>query len=296
MSSFWSSYISLLSLVVILGLAWFLISTRRGENHTDKNEELHHSFDGITEYNNPLPRWWLWLFILTIVFALGYLVLYPGLGSFKGVLGWSSTGQYEAEIAQVETQTSPLYKKYLGLSIEQLQSEPEALAMGSRLFESNCALCHGSGGRGVTGFPNLTDNDWLYGGEPDRIIETITNGRIGSMPPWGPTLGENGVNEVTQYVMSLSGRKGLNDKLVTAGKEHFMTYCKTCHMEDGKGDKTVGSANLTDTIWLYGGSAAVIKQSVRYGRAGQMPAWKHILGTERIHLLAAYVYSLSKKP
>jgi cytochrome c oxidase cbb3-type subunit 3 len=250
-------------------------------------------WDGdLTESNNPLPRWWMWLFYITIVFGLGYLVLYPGLGSFPGVLGWSSAGAYKQEVKDGDAQYGPLFSKYLAMDLTEVAKIPEAHAIGERLFMNTCSQCHGSDAQGSKGFPNLTDNDWLYGGEPKTIEETITNGRNGVMPPMGAVLGtDDDVRNVANYVLSLSGAP--HDPIKAAfGKPKFV-ICAACHGPEGKGNQAIGSANLTDKIWLYGGDINTIMETIRGGRNNHMPSHKELLGPAKIHLLAAYVWSLS---
>ncbi len=295
MSTFWSLWITVITLGVIFGCAWLLWVTRKSQKFDSETDQtMGHAFDGIEEYDNPLPKWWLFLFIGTIVFALTYLTLYPGLGNWKGLLGWSSAGQWEKEVQEAEAKYGPLYASFAEKPIEALQNDAQALDIGRRLFLNNCAVCHGSNARGGLGFPNLTDNDWLYGGTPDRIVETITNGRNAMMPAWGEVLGEDGVKNVAAYVLSLSGRE-VDAERAAKGKEIFQTNCAACHGTDGKGNQMVGAPNLTDNIWLYGGTEQIVEQTIRNGRQGKMPTFKERLGDDKIHLVAAYVYSLSSK-
>ncbi len=296
MSSFWSWYISIITLGLIAACYWLIQWTskrRSGESAT--GEVTGHVWDeDLQEYNNPLPRWWLWLFYITIIFGLIYLALYPGLGNYKGLLGWTEKGQYEQEMAKAKAEYGPLFAKYEAQPIPALLGEPKALQIGQSLFLNYCASCHGSDAHGGPGFPNLADNDWLHGGTPEAIQKTILDGRTGVMPPWGSVLGEAGVNEVANYVLSLSGRQ-VDTKLAEAGKPKFAMYCAACHGADGKGNTTIGAPNLTDSTWLYGGSLGTVKKSIADGRQGHMPAWRDFLGEAKVHLLAAYVYSLSQK-
>ncbi len=293
-SGFWSAYIAVLTIASILAcgvLLWRLSTKRLAPGQ--KADVMGHVWDeNLEEYNNPLPRWWMWLFWITIVFALVYLVLYPGLGSFKGMLGWSSTGQYEAEQARAKERYEPRFAQYAAMEIPAVAADSKAREMGQRMFLNYCAQCHASDGRGGKGFPNLADNDWLYGGTPEAITATITGGRNGMMPPW-PQLGTDGIRNVAHYVMSLSGRT--HDSLRAGqGKEIFATNCAACHGPDGKGNQALGAPNLTDDVWLYGGSEATIIETITKGRNGQMPAWGEFLEPGKIHLLAGYVYGLSK--
>jgi cytochrome c oxidase cbb3-type subunit 3 len=296
MSSFWHWYVVILTLGYIAAVVWLLVVTRRVKGEPQeggKAQLMAHSYDGIQEYNNPLPRWWLNLFYITVVFAVLYLIAYPGLGNYKGLLGWTQEKEVAAELKAAEEKTAPLFAKYAQLDIPIIVKEhPEAVGMGKRIFLNNCAVCHGSDGRGSPGFPNLTDNDWLYGGQPEQIEASIRNGRQGAMPAWGPTLGEEGVEAMVSYIFKLSGRKH-NALLAKQGEEKFKLFCAACHGPDGTGNQALGAPNLTDNIWLYGGSPATIKASIEKGRNGKMPAHKDILGDARIHLVAAYVYSLS---
>lgn len=298
MSLFWSIWITVITLAVIFGCTWLLLATRKHESYKQETEEtMGHTFDGIEEYDNPLPRWWFFLFLATVIFALVYLMLYPGLGNFKGLLGWTSHNQYEHEIEHAEAVYKPVFAKYASLSIEDLQ-KPEnhtGLKMGQRMFANNCAVCHGSAGTGAYGFPNLTDNDWLYGGAPATIKQTIVNGRNGGMPAWGQVLGEDGVRDVTNYVLTLSGHDNVDQAAAERGKTQFQNLCAACHMPNGKGMHALGAPNLTDNIWLYGGSFEQIAHTIRNGRAGVMPAHKDLLSDDKIQLIAAYVYSLSHK-
>jgi cytochrome c oxidase cbb3-type subunit 3 len=291
-SSFWDLYISIVTIVSVLACGVFLWSQQKAK--IAANETTGHTWDeDLGEYNNPLPGWWRWLFYITIAFALGYLVLYPGLGSWKGTLGWTQVGQLQEETAQAEQKYGPLYDKFQKVSVEELAKNPEALAMGQRLFLNNCAQCHASDGGGSRGFPNLTDKDWLYGGDPKQIEASITEGRNGVMPPWGPSLGEDKVKDVTHYVMSLSG--GAADSIrVARGEAVFKSTCEACHGADGKGNPALGAPNLTDKTWLHGSGEAAIADTISKGRTSQMPAHKGILSAAKIHLLAAYVYSLSR--
>ncbi|NVK41643.1 MAG: cytochrome-c oxidase, cbb3-type subunit III [Oceanospirillaceae bacterium] len=297
MSAFWSAWVTVITLAVILGCAWLLFQTRKSEAYKEStNETVGHEYDGIAEYDNPLPRWWFQLFVATVIFGLGYLALYPGLGNFKGLLGWSSHGQWEEEMQHAEEVYKPVFAKYAALSIEDLQ-QPEnqaGLQMGQRMFQNNCSVCHGTGGTGAYGFPNLTDGDWLYGGEPDTIKQTITNGRNGGMPAWGAVLGEEGVRDVASYVLSLSGQE-VDQEAAARGESQFQALCTACHGQDAKGTQALGAPNLTDDIWLYGGSFEQVTHTIRNGRAGMMPAHKDLLSDDKIHLIAAYVYSLSHK-
>lgn len=292
MSNFWSTYIIAIVVLNIVGCAWLLMWTRKMDiSDMPADGTTGHEYDGIREYNNPLPRWWLILFWLTIVFSAVYLTLYPGLGKWKGVLGWTSTGEHATAEKQYNEQYGKLYADLAKVPVEQLVSDERAMKIGARLFANNCSVCHGTTARGAVGFPNLTDNDWLYGGTPEKIHETIMNGRNGVMPAWLDTLGEEGIDQVASYVISLSGRTA-DASLAAAGKEKFVA-CAACHGADGKGNPMMGAPNLTDEVWLYGGSEAAIKKTLREGRAGKMPAQKDALGAERVHLLTAYVYSLS---
>ena len=300
MTTFWSWYITLLSLGTIAALVWLLLATRKGQRHDSTEETVGHSYDGIEEYDNPLPRWWFMLFVATVLFALGYLALYPGLGNWKGMLpgyegGWTQVKEWQREMDKANEQYGPLYAKFAAMPVEEVAQDPQALKMGGRLFASNCSVCHGSDAKGAYGFPNLTDNDWLYGGEPETIKTTIRGGRQAAMPAWRDVIGEDGIRNVAAYVRSLSGRdvpEGINAD-VEQGQKIFATNCVACHGPEGKGTHAMGAPNLTDNIWLYGSSFGQIQQTLRYGRNGRMPAQQDHLGNDKVHLLAAYVYSLS---
>ena len=292
-SSFWDLYISVITLASVIACGVFLKMQSARKVSGSGSETTGHTWDeDLGEYNNPLPRWWMWLFYVTIVFALVYLALYPGLGSWKGLLGWSEVGQLKQEDAAAETKYGPIYEKFAAQDVVALSKNADALAIGQKLFLNNCAQCHASDGGGSRGFPNLTDNDWLYGGDPATIEQTITNGRNGVMPPWGPVLGAEGVKDVASYVISLSG--GAADSIrVARGREIFAKTCVACHGAEAKGTPALGAPNLTDKTWLYGGGEPTVIETIANGRNGHMPAWKDILGPAKIHLLTAYVYSLS---
>jgi cytochrome c oxidase cbb3-type subunit 3 len=294
-NDFWSVYIAILVALSIIGCAVLLWSQSKVQVTVPKDgkvETTGHVYDGLEEFNNPMPRWWMWLFYITIVFAVIYLVLYPGFGSFAGKLGWRSTGQYQEEIKLVEAEVGPMFEKYKATDLKALAADSKANAMGERLFLTYCAQCHGSDARGNKGFPNLADNDWLYGGEPETIKLSILNGRHGQMPPMGAAVGsEEDIESVTHYVLSLSGSAHDSIK-ATAGRDKF-AVCAACHGADGKGMAAMGAPNLTDKTWLYGGSVATIMETIRLGRNNVMPAFDDFLGEAKVHLLAAYVWGLS---
>lgn len=303
-SDFWAWYVGAITVISVLACAVLLYASTTAQVVKDgQPDTTGHTWDeDLSEWNNPLPRWWMWMFYITIVFGLAYVVLYPGLGNYAGVLGWTSTGQFDDEQKQATVQYGPMFDKYLQQDIVKVAADPEARAIGQRLFLNNCAQCHGSDAGGGKGFPNLRDNDWLYGGDPETIKASITNGRNGVMPPLGGAMGgDDGVKDVANYVLSLAGRT--HDELRAArGKSKFSTICAACHGPDGKGNKALGSPNLTDDIWLYGGSESTIMETINKGRGANMvaagvstmPAHKDVLGEAKIHVLAAYVYSLSQ--
>ena len=291
MSTFWSWYVTLLTASTLLALFWLIFATRKGESAGTTDQTMGHSFDGIEEYDNPLPRWWFIMFIVTFVYAGVYLLVYPGLGSWPGLFGWTSVKELRGHQQQADARYADTFGTYANTPIEELAQNPEAMKMGLRLFSNNCAVCHGADGGGNFGFPNLTDHDWLYGGTPDKIKETITLGRKGAMPAWGALMGETGVVNVSEYVLQMSGQEHDTAK-AELGAKLFNQNCVACHGADGKGNQALGAPNLTDDIWLYGGEPQDIRATLRNGRNGVMPAQQELLKADRIHLLAAYVYSL----
>jgi len=295
-SDFWHWYISIITIISILACVWLLRWMTSGYKKTDQVEDTGHVWDGdLTELNNPLPRWWLGLFYITIVFSGFYLLLYPGLGNFAGILGWTSQGSYEQEVERVEAEVGPLFARYQQTPVLDLLKDEDALKVGERLYANYCTTCHGSDARGARGYPNLRDNSWLWGGDPQSIATTITNGRVAAMPAWeGPLGGPTGVDEVAQYVLSLSGRATISE-LADKGKAKYDVFCVACHGPTGTGNTALGAPNLTDAIWLYGGSLTRISQSIANGRNGQMPAQGEFLGAAKIHLLTAYIYGLSQE-
>lgn len=300
MTSFWNWYVVVLTSGTILAITWLIFATRKGQRSDTTDQTLSHVYDGIQEFDNPLPRWWFMLFVGTIVFAVGYLVLYPGMGNWKGILpgyegGWTSTKQYDREIVKADEKYGPIFAKYAAMSIEDVAKDDDALKMGGRLFASHCSVCHGSDAKGAHGFPNLTDNDWIWGGEPATIKATILNGRMAAMPGWEAALGNEGVKNVTGYVRSLSGLKNPEGLDLEAGQQSYNTMCVACHGPEAKGNPLLGAPNLSDRTWLYGSSFAQVQQTIRHGRNGQMPAQADFLGNDKVHLLAAYVYSLSNE-
>jgi cytochrome c oxidase cbb3-type subunit 3 len=299
---FWSIYIAVLTVLGIVGCAVLLWSQSRSRLEVAPDADgivpdTGHSWDeGLVELNNPMPRWWMWMFWLSIVFGIFYLALYPGLGSFAGKLGWQSSGEYNAELAKADLQYKPLFDKYLGQDLKVVAADPQAHAIGERLFLTYCAQCHGSDAHGSKGFPNLSDHDWLYGGTPDIIKTTIMHGRNGIMPPMAAALGtDEDVRNVAHYVVGMSG-SGESDPLrAVFGKAKFGA-CAACHGADAHGNPALGSPNLTDKIWLYGGSVDTVMETIQRGRNNQMPAFNDFLGEAKIHVLAAYVWSLSNNP
>ena len=293
MSSFWSVWIIVIVLGSIFGSWWLLYATRKSQTTNSETERtMGHTFDGIEEYDNPLPKWWFYMFLATIIFALVYLALYPGLGSYKGLLGWTSTGQWQAEIDQAVIEYDPIFKAFSEKSVEELSQDAGAMKVGQRLFANNCAVCHGSTARGSLGFPNLTDGDWLYGGSADKIKETLVHGRNGNMPAKGlnPAMSSSDINDLTNYLLAFSGRSE-DAASSERGATMYQTACAACHGADAKGMQALGAPNLTDNIWLYGGTASMIKQTLEYGRAGVMPAQKDLLDEKKIHVLAVNVCS-----
>ena len=319
MTSFWSIWVIVLTLACLAIIFGLLLWNLKNYAGVKEGESCGHEFDGIEELNNPLPKWWTYMFFATFIWSVYYLAAYPGLGNWEGLGKWTSSNQGITSLAESKEATEqalangenvqldqefiaaderfgPIFESFAKQDIETLVKDEKALEIGQRLFSQNCAQCHGSDARGGQGFPNLTDNDWLYGGSPDKIKETLLYGRVAAMPPWGDALGEQGVKEMTAHVLSLSGRT-VNQKDAAAGAAKF-AMCAACHGADGKGSVAhnlpFGAPNLTDNIWLYGGSKRAVEETLINGRAGVMPAWKDILGEDKVHLLTAYVYSLSQ--
>ena len=298
---FWNWYIILIVLVSIIACGVFLWSQNIPQKPGGQGAgTTGHVWDETLQgYNNPLPRWWMWLFYGTVVFSLIYVALYPALGSFKGLFGWTSSGAYEKEVSEAEATVKPLFDKYLKMDLMAVAADKEAMEMGGHLFQTYCIQCHGVTGQGSRdkGFPDLTRKIKRWGGEPSQIVETITNGRIGAMPPYGGNPeavgGEAGAKELANYVRSLSGLSA-DAVLAAKGKERFGTICFACHGPDGTGNVALGAPNLTSKPFLYGGSEAKIIETIMFGRTNQMPAWKDFLGEGKIHLLAAYVINLSQ--
>lgn len=285
--------ISLVSIFGIVYLAWNLSRKKSGDEGGKVKSTGHIWDETLQENNNPLPRWWLNLLFICCIWGLGYLVMYPGLGAYPGLLNWSQESQYDEEVGEANTKYGPIFDEFLSKKLSDVATDPKAHEIGQRLFATYCTVCHGSDARGARGFPNLTDDDWLYGGELETIKATIMGGRIGGMPAWEAIIGREAVFNVGAYVRQLSGQD-VDEQVAFKGKEVFETNCVACHGADAKGNQQIGAPNLTDDIWLYGGSQKRILESISKGRTGLMPAHKEFLGEAKAHILAAYVYSLSQ--
>jgi cytochrome c oxidase cbb3-type subunit 3 len=335
LSTFWQVWIMAIVFGSMIACGLLILYVSKGQRKDETTSETTgHTYDGIEELNNPLPRWWVIMFWGTIVYGFLYIAAY-GLGNFDGFLTvkvdgedvtWTSTNQWKAEVQAFEEEIAPLYKRFNDIDLNtyaeysslnsdqksefgtcemvvleegedaveicQRDTIEQALASGQRLFKSNCSVCHGTNAMGAQGFPNLTDNDWLWGGTPENIKHTLMYGRQAAMPAWGTTLGDEGIADMTEYVRSLSGLDHDAEAAEKAAPK-FQMLCMACHGADGKGNQLVGAPNLTDEIWLYGGSTKQIKFTLRNGRNGKMPAQADILGEDKVHVLSAYVYSLS---
>ena len=294
-SSAWSWYVAAATLAGLAACLALLLFAARRRVMAGDNTTGHVWDEDLRELNNPLPRWWMWLFVLTIVFAAVYLALYPGLGSVPGRLDWTSATQHADEQAKARAEAAPLFAAFSAAAIPELVGDPRAMAMGERLFANNCATCHGADARGSKGFPNLADNDWLWGGAPERIEETITNGRIGMMPPMAAAIGSaQDVRNLAHYVLSMSGSP--RDNLAAQLGRAKFAPCAACHGAEGKGNPALGAPNLTDDIWLHGWGDAAVIAMINNGKTNVMPAHGERLSPAQIHVLAAYVWSLSNKP
>mgnify|MGYP002353672010 FL=1 len=297
MSAAWSWYVIALVVLNIAGCAWLLWWTARRRPGDPAPDDTSHVWDeNLTEYNKPLPRWWINLFYLTIVFSIGYLVWYPGMGSFAGTSRWTSASEHDADAAKAASVLEANFGRFRGLPIDQIAKDPEALRLGRTIFANTCSTCHGSDAKGARGFPNLADADWQWGGTPDDILNTVLHGRQAVMPPFGAVVGEEqGATEVAVYVQSLSGQR-VDPALAAAGKAKFDMVCTACHGADGTGNPLLGAPNLTDDIWLYGNDFDTLRKAVLEGHNGTMPAHEPIIGEMRSRLVAAWVWSRSHTP
>lgn len=292
MTTGWSIYIIVLVFGNLIGVMWLLFATssKKGNNGSEV-ESTGHEWDGISELNHPLPKWWFNLFVITSIFAVIYMYLYPALGNYEGSLGWTQLNQLETQMDQNRAERADFFKQFEGMNTEELQANTAAMNTASRLFANNCAMCHGSDGQGSKGFPNLSDDDWLYGNSTESIQHSILFGRQGVMPAYGEILPDDQRSALTQYVLSLSNQATEPSK-VTEGKAVFDIQCVACHGVDGKGNQMLGAPNLTDNTWLYGGMLRDIEATLKNGRSGKMPAHQHLFSEQEAKVLSAYVLSL----
>lgn len=295
LSTGWSWFIALVSIANILACLWLIAwASVRRENEPGEKETTGHVWDDdLAELNQPMPFWWLGLFIVTIVFGLMYLLAYPGLGNYNGMFKWSQARQHETEVSNAEHRFERKFAEFADMDMKTLAQQPEATDIGRKVFQTWCTGCHGSDARGAKGYPNLADNDWLYGGEPEQILASIANGRAGMMPPWQAMLGDSGVAAVVAYLQNPDVRT--NGKVVQ-GMMLFEKNCTACHGANGEGNIALGAPNLMDDIWLYGGDEYALTESIAKGRMNaRMPAHKELIGAEKLRLLTAYIYSLSQE-
>ena len=296
MTAFWHWVVAAGTILFVIWCVWLIRwSSQQGPQDVADEDHVGHRWDGdLQELNNPAPKWWLYLYFMTILWAVGYMIVYPGLGSFSGTMGWSQDGQYEAEMQAASERYEPIYTRFAAMDFDELTRNEDALKLGSSLFASYCTTCHGSDARGATGYPNLTDVDWLWGGSEEAITTTIRMGRSGIMPVLAPALGgDAGIDNMTQYVLSLSGAAEADADAMSA-QPMFIALCSACHAADGSGNQLLGGPNLTDDIWLYGSSAEAVRTTILEGRNGVMPPHGELLGDSRSKILAAYVASLSR--
>ena len=293
MSTFWSIFVIVLVVINVGGCVWLIAWTMNMNTAEQDDDSTGHTWDGdLKEYNNPLPKWWLNTFYLSIIFTVIYLALYPGLGNFKGLLGWTQDGQYEEQVAASRAQYEEVYAAFVGISLEDLATNPDALRLGRNTYMNNCASCHGPDGRGAKSFPNLTDDNWLWGGDAVTVQQTIAQGRVGNMPALGAVAGEEGVEQIITYLLSDTGDSSAE---VAAGKQKFMTSgCIGCHGVNAEGNPILGAPNLRDADWLHGSSREDIRDTINNGRVNQMPAHLDLIGEDRVRMVAAYVLSLSQ--
>lgn len=290
MSAGWSLFVFVVTLLTMAAVVWLLLANR--SKPADGNE-LDHEFDGIREYDNPLPAWWVGLFGLSVVFGLGYVFYYPALGNARGASGWTSEKEWLYQSELHEERFAPLFASFADMTPQELMGSRNAMQTGRRLFLNYCSTCHGVAAKGGHAFPNLTDEEWIWGGDYDAIKHTLTHGRQAQMPAWEQVLNAQQLQDVTRYVLSLSSTtaSGVDH---SDGKASYTLYCTACHGAEGKGNPLLGAPNLTNDIWLYGGTAEDVSQTIAKGRNGMMPAQSDVLGEDRIHLLAAYIKSLSQ--
>lgn len=294
----WAWFVAISTALSLAYCLWVLLSnqTKKTKDGSATEPKLHgtNAWDGLREYDNPLPRWWRNLFYITVFFSIGYLVLYPGIGVSSGILGWSSSALHKAEVEAMEKRVAPIFENYARQDVAALAADKGATKIGASLFQAYCIQCHGADMRGAKGFPNLVDADWQWPGTPDGIVQTILEGRNAAMPAFGEQFNKDQVNDITQYVLKLSGR-ATDPAAAARGEASFKTVCAACHGPEGKGMQALGAPNLTDGVWLYGGTPAAISEAIVKGRAGVMPAFKEFLGEPRVKLLAAYVYAESRE-
>lgn len=294
LTSFWNWYVIVITIFTILASLWLLRWTKNAGNQDEGDGSTGHVWDeDLVELNNPLPRWWLQLFYITIIFAFVYFALYGGLGNLGGYLGWSQEGQYDAEMQTAIEAQEAVFSRYRQMDNEALMADAEANATGQRLYANSCAMCHGSDARGAKGFPNLADDDWLYGDSFDAVMHSIVKGRVGVMPVMVGGLDDGAISDLVVYVQSLSGQKA-DAQLAANGKKNYDMLCVACHQADGSGNQALGAPRLNDDIWLYGGDPATIRETLILGRNGNMPAHENLLSEDRQRLVTAYVLSLSK--
>ena len=296
MPAFWHWFVAAGTILFIIWCVWLITwSAKQGPQDVADEDLVGHKWDGdLEEWNNPAPKWWLYLYFITIIWGIGLLVAFPGLGNFKGLLGWTSAGQYEAEMQYAAETYEPIYEEFAAMDFEALMGNDDAMALGKSLYASYCTTCHGSDARGAPGYPNLTDDDWQWGSGEANIVATLTNGRMAVMTPWAQVLGsDEAVTNMARYVRSLSGLEEA-DEAVQGMQQQFTMYCAACHTPAGTGNPVLGAPNLTDDVWLYGSSLDTVRETLIKGRNGQMPAHGEMLGMNRTKILAAYVQSLSQ--
>jgi cytochrome c oxidase cbb3-type subunit 3 len=290
MSGIWHWFV----IIGTLGSLAFFLALLFGNRRTSADATTGHDFDGIQEYDNPLPMWWVWMFVLTIVFGLAYLAYYPGLGNFGGASSWTSLSALEEAQAAHEARFAPIYAELAKLDEAELRDSRQARQVGRRLFINNCSTCHGVNGRGAFGFPNLTDDEWIWGAGFEQAKAAISRGRTAAMPAWRSALGDKGVADVTQFVLQLAGNDH-DPEAAVRGAAHFRTLCVACHGAGGQGNPALGAPDLTNDVWLYGGTREHIAYTIRNGRNGSMPSFEGILSEDKIHVLSGYVTSLGEE-